>query len=57
MVDCVWNTRVRKHNLKGSEKQIEHDSLEIELNYISVWHVAPLRRKGMNCVVHDDRVH
>ena len=24
MIDCIWNTRVRKHNLRGSEKHIEH---------------------------------
>ena len=45
MVDCIWNTRVRKHNLKGSEKQTEHDSSGIELNCISVWHFAPLKKK------------
>ena len=22
MVDCIWNTRVRKHNLRGSEKKM-----------------------------------
>ena len=31
MMDCVWNTRVRKHNLRGSEKQTEHDSSGIVL--------------------------
>ena len=46
LVDCIWNTRVRKHNFRGSKKQIEHDSSRIELNCISVWHLAPLRKKG-----------
>ena len=38
--------RVRKHNLRGSEKQTEHDSSGIELNCISVWHFASLRKNG-----------
>ena len=46
MVDCIWNTRVREHNLRGSKKQTEHDSSGIELNCISVCHFAPLRKKG-----------
>ena len=57
MVDCIWNTRVRKHNLRGFEKQTEHDSSGIELNCISVWHYAPLRKKGMDGVVHDVKVY
>ena len=31
MIDCIWNSRVRKHNLRGSERKIEHDSSKIEL--------------------------
>ena len=27
MVDCIWNIRVRKHNLRGSGKQTEHDKV------------------------------
>ena len=46
VIDYVWNTRVREHNLRGSEKQIQHDSSGIELNCSSVWHFAPLRKKG-----------
>ena len=49
MVDCIWNTRVRKHNLRGSgkkNKQTEHDNSGIELNCINVWNFAPLREKG-----------
>ena len=57
MVDCIWNNRVRKHNLRGSEKQTEHDCLGIELNCISVWHLAPLRKIGVNGVVHDDKLY
>ena len=36
----------RKHNRRGSEKQNEHDSSGIALNCISVWHFAPLGKKG-----------
>ena len=57
MVDCIWNTRVRKHNLRGLEKQTKHDNLRIELNCISVWHYELLRKKGMNGVVHDVKVY
>ena len=46
MVDYIWNTRVRKHNLRGLEKQTEHDSSGIELNFISVCLFALLRKKG-----------
>ena len=35
MVNCIWNTKVRKHNLRGLEKQTEHDNSETELNCIS----------------------
>ena len=57
MVDSIWNTRVRKHNLRGSEKHNEHDNYEIKLNCISGWQFAPLRKKGMNGVVHVDKVY
>ena len=33
MIDCIWNSRVRKHNLRGSERQTEHNISEIELCY------------------------
>ena len=47
MVDCIRNTKVRKHNLRGSEKKkTKHDSSGIELNCISVWNLAPLTKKG-----------
>ena len=29
----IWNSRVRKHNLRGSKRQIEDDSSETELCY------------------------
>ena len=45
MIDCIWNTRVRKHNLRGSERHTEHDNSEIKLNCISVWHFTTLRKK------------
>ena len=44
MVDCIWNTRVRKHNLGGSENKM--NMIVWELMCISVWHYAPLRKKG-----------
>ena len=47
----MWNTRVRKHNLRGSGKQNEYDNLEISLNCISGWQLAPLRKKWMNGLV------
>ena len=43
MVDCVWNTRVRKHNLKGLENKL--NMIVQELMGISVLHYAPLRKK------------
>ena len=45
MVDCIWNTRVRKHNLKGSENKM--NMTVRELMCISVWHYPPLRKKGL----------
>ena len=43
MVDYIWNTRVRKHNLRGSENKM--NMIVQELMGISVWHYAPLRKK------------
>ena len=43
MVDCIWNTRVRKHNLRGSKNKM--NMIVRELMGISVWHYAPLKRK------------
>ena len=37
MINGIWNTRVRKHDLRGSE---------IKLNCISGWQLTPLRKKG-----------
>ena len=51
MLDCIWNTRVRKHNLRGSENKM--NMIVREPVCISVWHYAPVRKKGMNGVVHD----
>ena len=45
MIDCISNTMVRKHNLRGSKKHTEHDNSEIKLNCISGWQFAPLRKK------------
>ena len=41
---CIWNTRARKHNLRGSKSKI--NMIVQELICISVWHYAPLRKKG-----------
>ena len=38
------DTRVRKHNLRGSENKM--NMIVRELMGISVWHYAPLRKKG-----------
>ena len=40
----MLNSRVRKHNLRGSERQTEHDSSEIELCY---WlEISTIEKKG-----------
>ena len=44
MVDCIWNTRATKHNLRGSENKM--NMIVQELICISGWHYAPLRKKG-----------
>ena len=36
IVDCMWNTKVRKHNLKGSENKM--NMIVRELMGISVLH-------------------
>ena len=48
MINCIWDTRVRKRNLRGSEKQNEHEkkNSEIELNCIRGWQLALLRKNG-----------
>ena len=38
------NTRVRKHNLKGSESKM--NMIVRDLICISGWHYAPLRKNG-----------
>ena len=43
MVDCIWNTRVRKHNLSGSKNKM--NVIVRELMGISVCHYAPLKKK------------
>ena len=54
MINCLWNTRVDKHNLKGSENKMNMKISEIELNCTSGWQLAPLMKKVMNGLVHDD---
>ena len=55
MVDCIWNTRARKHSLRGSESKM--NIIVQELICISGWHYATLRKKCMNGVVHDVKVY
>ena len=38
MVDCIWNTTVRKHNLRGSENKM--NMIVRELVCISVWWIV-----------------
>ena len=41
-VNCIWNTRVEKHNLKGSEI------------YCKEWlAISTIKKKMMNGLVHD----
>ena len=46
MVNCVWNSRVVKHDFRGSKNKVNMKISEIELNCISGWQLAPLRKKG-----------
>ena len=57
MIDCIWNTRFRKHNHRGSKKHTEHDNSGIKLNCISGWQFRTTKEKGMNGVVYDDKVY
>ena len=54
MVDCIWNTRVRKHNLRVLKNKLT--MIVRELMCISGWHYAPLRKR-MNGVVRDVKVY
>ena len=55
VINCIWNTRVRKYNLRGLENIMNMKNIsEIELNCISGWRLAPLRKERMNGIVHDD---
>ena len=48
-----WNARVRNHNLRGSENEMNRKVLNfIEINKRSGWQLAPLRKKAMNGSVH-----
>ena len=40
MMNCIWDTRVEKHNLRGSENKMK--MIVQEMMCISVWHYAPL---------------
>ena len=48
-----WNAKVRNHNLRGSENEMNMKALNfIEINKRSGWQVALLRKKVMNGSVH-----
>ena len=47
MMNCMRNTRVEKHNLKGSENRMNMKIWNlIEINKTSGWQLAPLRTRG-----------
>ena len=47
------DAKVRNHNLRGSENEMNMKALNfIEINKMSGWQVAPLRKKAMNWSVH-----
>ena len=47
------DAKVRNHNLRGSENEMNMKALNfIEINKMSGWQVAPLRKKVMNGSVH-----
>ena len=41
------NTRVRKHNIRGSENKV--NMIARELICIIAWHYAPLRKRDERC--------
>ena len=48
-----WNAKVRNHNLKGSENEMNMKVLNfMEINKRSGWQLAPLRKNVMNGSVH-----
>ena len=56
VIGYVWkrrNTRVGKHNFRGLENNNEPKNSEIEWSRISGWQLTPLRKIGMNGLVHD----
>ena len=53
MVNCMWNTRVEKHNLRGSENKM---NMKIR-NLIELYQwlaISTTKEDGMNGSVHDD---
>ena len=47
MMNCIWNTKVEKHNLKGLENIMNMKIRNlIEMNKMSGWQLAPLRKRG-----------
>ena len=46
MMNCIWNTSVEKHNLRGSENRMKMKFRNlIETNKMSGWQIAPLRKR------------
>ena len=47
MVDCIWNAKVRNHNVRGSENEMNKKDLNFKEKYIyrSGWQLAPLRKR------------
>ena len=46
MINCIWNTRVEKHNLRGSKNRMNMKIQNlIEMNKMGGWQLAPLRKE------------
>ena len=52
MMNCIWNTRVEKHNLRGSEN-IMNMKNSSKINEMSGFQLAPLRKMMINGSVPD----
>ena len=47
MLNCIWNTMVEKHNLRGLENRMNMRIRNLtEMNKMSGWKLAPLRKRG-----------
>ena len=54
MVDFIWNTRVRKHNLRCLENKMNMIVWEL---WVLVFALCTTKERGMNGVVHDVKVY